>query len=354
MLTRIVAVGGAVALLLAVAVAVAIARAGSPVEAAVVLLNSTLGRPVSSDPTDIPFVVDTGDSGATVANRLAARSLIRSALAFRLVVRLEGLGSRLQAGSYELRPTMSTTQIAATFSEGQMVGGFLTIPEGWRIGQVADALDRSDVDTRADFVSYVEHPPASTTWPVPAGHSLEGFLFPDSYRFDRNTPVSTVVRQMIENFKRHVTPELHRDAQALGLSEYQWVTLASIVEREAVIPAERPVIASVYFNRLKGGMKLEADPTIQYVLADDATPAASAYWKRTLTFADLARSSPYNTYEVTGLPPGPICSPGLDSLIAAARPATTDYLYFVAKPDGSHAFAHSYAQQQQNVAKYQS
>jgi UPF0755 protein len=314
----------------------------------------TLGRPVSADARPTPFLIEGGDTAATVANRLATRSLIRSAFVFRLVVRLEGIGARLKVGSYELRPNMSTTQVAATFAEGRVVGGFLTIPEGWRIGQIADALAGTGVEPRADFVSFAEHPPTTVSWPVPTGHSLEGYLFPDSYRFDRDTPASGIARQMVDNFSRRVTPELRGEALARGLNEYQWVTLASIVEREAVVPAERPIIASVYYNRLKQGMKLEADPTVQYALVDDANPATSGIWKRTLTFADLATTSPYNTYQVTGLPPGPICNPGLDSLSAAARPASTDYLYFVAKPDGSHAFAHSYAEQQQNVAKYQS
>jgi UPF0755 protein len=330
-------------------------RAGSPTDAAILILDSTIGRPVSSDSATVPFVVVTGDSAATIASNLTARSLARSALAFRLIVRLEGLGSHLQAGTYELRQNMPTTEIASVIAKGRMVGGFLTIPEGWRIGEIADVLDRSGVDSRADFVSYVEHPTAiggGGTWPVPTGRSLEGYLFPDSYRFDRNTPANVVAREMVDDFNRRVSADLRREVEVRGLTAYQWVTFASIVEREAVVPAERPIIASVYYNRLKKGMKLQADPTIQYALADDGASASAGYWKRSLTFADLTLTSPYNTYQVTGLPPGPICNPGLDSLVAVARPSTTDYLYFVAKPDGSHAFAQTFQEQEQNVARY--
>jgi UPF0755 protein len=159
---------------------------------------------------------------------------------------------------------------------------------------------------------------------------------------------------MVDNFGRHLTPDLLAGFQANGLTLYQAVTLASIVEREAVRPVERPVIASVYLNRLRRGMKLQADPTVQYALVPTDRPESpvSEYWKRQLSFADLKIISPYNTYQVTGLPPGPICNPGLASLEAVAHPATSDFLYFVARPDGSHAFARTLEEHDQNVAKY--
>jgi UPF0755 protein len=161
---------------------------------------------------------------------------------------------------------------------------------------------------------------------------------------------------MVDNFFRHLSPDLRAGFQAEGLSLGQAVTLASIVEREAVVPGERPIIASVYLNRLQRGMRLDADPTVQYALVPDAVVASATptvYWILGLTSADLSIESPYNTYQVTGLPPGPICSPGLASLEAVAHPASTDYLYFVARPDHSHAFARTLQEQQQNVAKYQ-
>jgi UPF0755 protein len=159
---------------------------------------------------------------------------------------------------------------------------------------------------------------------------------------------------MVDDFGQRVSPALRASMEANGLTDYQGVTLASIVEREAVAPAERPIIASVYYNRLKRGMKLQADPTVQYALLKDDGSAANGFWKHSLTFADLAVPSPYNTYQVTGLPPGPICNPGLDSLEAVAHPATTDFLYFVAKSDGTHAFARTLQEQEDNVARYRS
>jgi UPF0755 protein len=159
---------------------------------------------------------------------------------------------------------------------------------------------------------------------------------------------------MVDDFGQRVSPAVWTSIEANGLTDYQGVTLASIVEREAVEPAEGAVIASVYYNRLKRGMKLQADPTVQYALLDDNLATANGYWKRSLTFADLGVASPYNTYQATGLPPGPICNPGLNSLEAVAHPATTDFLYFVAKSDGTHAFARTLQEQEDNVARYRS
>ncbi|HEX5418135.1 MAG TPA: endolytic transglycosylase MltG, partial [Chloroflexota bacterium] len=189
---------------------------------------------------------------------------------------------------------------------------------------------------------------------LPPSGSLEGYLFPDSYQFEPNTPADQVVQRMLDDFQRHLTPAMLSAYKAQGLSEDQAVIIASIVEREAETPSERPIIASVYLNRVHRGMKLQADPTVQYSLIPAlGTPVAGTYWKGGLTLADLKNPSPYNTYVVGGLPPGPICNPGLASLEAVAKPATTDYLYFVARPDGTHAFAKTLEEQEQNVAKYQ-
>ncbi len=359
MLFRLIVVVVALIAIVAVGGALFVAREGSPEEAAVGIVNVTLGRPASDDATSTRIVVKDGDTAATVGDRLAGAAVIRSALAFRLIVRLEGLEARLQAGTYELRPNMALTQVVASIAQGRMTGGFLTIPEGWRAAEVADALDRSGVTPRDDFLRYVQNPPDPTILDqvsAPSSRGLEGLLFPDSYRFEKGISADKVARQMVENFRSRLSVGLRSGFDANGLTVYQAVTLASIVEREAVAANERPIIASVYLNRLKRGMRLQADPTIQYALAGDGSnvPASVVYWKHALTFADLTVTSPYNTYRVTGLPPGPICNPGLASLLAVASPATTDYLYFVAKPDGTHAFAGTLQEQEQNVAKYQS
>jgi UPF0755 protein len=251
---------------------------------------------------------------------------------------------------------MPLAEVVSTIAQGRMTGGFLTVPEGRRVAEVADSLDQSGVSSRDQFVDLVLHPPADLTTivgGVPNGHSLEGYLYPDSYRFRRGESARDVARTMLQDFHDRVPSDLASAFAANGLSLYQGVTLASIVEREAVVPSDRPIVASVYVNRLKRGMRLQADPTVQYALfGDDRQSAPGSYWKRSLTFADLAIESPYNTYQMTGLPPGPICSPGLASLVAVAHPSVSDYLYFVAKPDGSHAFSATFEEQQQNVARY--
>jgi UPF0755 protein len=347
----------AIVLLIVGVAAAVVVRAGSLRSAALEALDLTVGRPVSDDPRPVHFVVRQGDTATTVAQNLETAGLVRSSLGFRLAARLSGVASHLEAGDYELRPNMPLNQVISILAQGRMAGGLLTIPEGWRALEIADALDRDHLTTRADFIRVVEHPGfplPSFLQSAPAGSSLEGFLFPDSYRFQPNSPADQIARTMVDNFGRHLTPDLLAGFQANGLTLYQAVTLASIVEREAVRPVERPVIASVYLNRLRRGMKLQADPTVQYALVPTDRPESpvSEYWKRQLSFADLKIISPYNTYQVTGLPPGPICNPGLASLEAVAHPATSDFLYFVARPDGSHAFARTLEEHDQNVAKY--
>jgi UPF0755 protein len=356
---RIVIALGIILVLGGLVVAAVIVRAGSPGLAAVSIIEATFGQPASEDPRPVHVVVHPGESAGEVGTQLASEGLIRNSTAFRLSARFGGVEARLEAGDYELRRNMPLAEVLATLAQGRMVGGFFTVPEGWRALETADALERSQVTSRASFLDLVEHPTGNIPDllnSLPKGQTLEGYLYPDSYRFDPSTPADVVLRQMLDTFASRVTPDLRAGFQANGLSLQQAVTLASIVEREAVVADERPIIASVYLNRLRRGMRLQADPTVQYalVVADGVTTGTDSYWKRRLTFADLAISSPYNTYQVVGLPPGPICSPGLASLRAVAFPATTDYLYFVARSDGTHAFARTLEEHQQNVTKYQS
>ena len=179
-------------------------------------------------------------------------------------------------------------------------------------------------------------------------------LFPETYEVAKGASARTLMEMMARQFDKAVTPKLRQQIQARGLTLHQGLTLASIVEREAAIPAEQPVIASVYLNRLRRDMPLQADPTVQFAVANaDLTQAAGfGYWKRELTRDDLRSTSPYNTYVQRGLPPGPICSPGLAALEAVANPAQTEYLFFVAKGDGGHVFAKTDTEHAANVERY--
>ena len=338
--------------------AVFVVSAGSPGGAAVRVIRTVAGGPVSPDPRPVHFAVKQGETAATIGDQLAGAGLVRSGLAFRLAVRFGGESAHLEAGDYELRPNMALADVIGTLAQGRMSGGLFTVPEGWRALEIADALPRSGVGDRTDFLQIVLHPQPSLSPLVPlipAGHPLEGYLYPDSYRFGPNTPADQIILQMLDNFQKHLAPDLLDGYRAQGLDLNQAVTLASIVEREAVVPSERPEIASVFYNRLHQRMPLQADPTVQYALVADSTAVdPGAYWKRGLTLADLQVPSPYNTYQVDGLPPGPICNPGLASLQAVAHPDSTEYLFFVARRDGTHAFAKTLAEHEQNVAKYQS
>jgi UPF0755 protein len=232
----------------------------------------------------------------------------------------------------------------------------ITIPEGWRAEQIADRVSARGVGTLEAFMALVREGKSDSIFlsSRPAGASLEGYLFPDSYRTDAKTTPESIEKRMVAQFEAKFTLDMKAEAAARGMSINQIVTLASIIEREAVVPSERPIMAGVFYNRLDDGMKLDTDPTVQYAVAnaDPVSRQKYGWWKTDLTLDDLAIDSPYNTYKYPGLPPGPICNPGLASLQAAVDPAPSDFLYFVAKPDGSHAFAKTLGEHNANVAQY--
>jgi UPF0755 protein len=188
----------------------------------------------------------------------------------------------------------------------------------------------------------------------PTSATLEGYLYPATYSFSRSVTANEVVLTMVKALSERFTPEMRAEAKSQGLTVHQVLCLASIVEREVVDPKERPLIASVYRNRIKQDMPLQADPTVQYAIASrPGNVVEFGYWKRSLSVQDLQFDSTYNTYTKRGLPPGPIASPGIDSIWAVIRPAKTDYLYFVARNDGTHAFSETFEEHELNVEKYQ-
>jgi UPF0755 protein len=303
------------------------------------------------------FTVQPGQSASEIGTELYARGLIRSPIVFRMLVETRGVGARIEAGEYTLSPTMSTNEIITVLSRGAVRRGVtVTIPEGWRAEQAAQKIETLGLATAPDVMAVVRAPQGLPVGDlVPPGQSLEGYLFPDTYEVDREADARRLVEMMVRQFNSMLTPELRRKAAGTGLSVHQAVTLASIVEREAAQPEERPIVASVYLNRLRAGMPLQADPTVQFAVASAnlAEALGFGFWKRDLTLGDLQFPSPYNTYTNRGLPPGPICSPGLDALEAVLSPAQTDYYYFVARGDGSHAFARSEPEHRENVDRYQ-
>jgi len=301
--------------------------------------------------------VPSGATAASIGTTLRQRGLVRSAIVFRLAAEQAGVGTSLAAGDYELSRSMSTNEIIQILSLGQVKRGLLaTIPEGWRSEQIADRLEATGFASRDDFLRAVAAPESVPGFEVVAPATpprLEGYLFPETYEVPQKVSGTRAAELMVRMFSQRVGDPLRLQNDS-KLTTAQVLTLASIVEREAKQPAERSTIASVYLNRLAASMPLQADPTVQYALASRDGPAASAYsyWKD-LQPSDLQIDSPYNTYVVSGLPPGPICNPGEASIRAVLQPAKTDFMYFVATTDGSgtHLFAKTLAEHNANVQK---
>jgi UPF0755 protein len=296
-------------------------------------------------------------SDAEIAHELAAQGLIRSTLLFQGQFRLAG--GALVPGTYTLRKGMSVPQIidritgAAPVEEEAAVASTapesfdITIPEGWRMEQIAAEYERLGGEGGAaaflDAVATIDRSQFDFLADLPPEESLEGYLFPDTYRFDGSDPKLNVAT-MLTNFGNKYTPEMRQRTQQMGLTIHDVLTLASLVEREAQLPEERPTIADVYLSRWEQGWNLDADPTVQYAIG---TP--QDWWPK-LSGDDLFFDSPYNTYQRAGLPPGPIANPGFASIQAVLFPDDTPYMYFVAKGDtGEHAFAVTAEEQQANV-----
>ncbi len=324
--------------------------------------RQTIETPAGTDSALRPFTIAPGETATSVGLRLQEEGFIANADLFRLYMRYHGLDQRLAAGNFELASTMPMTEIAERLQRPRFEEIVVTIPEGLRAEEVADLLNVRGVMDGEAFLALVRGGTSAARALgdyafIPEGlSSLEGYLFPDTYRLPLPaTPADLVVR-MLDNFEEKVTPDLIAPATQAGRGLAQVITLASIVEREARRADERPLIASVYWNRVSGacsaetgGAYLQADPTVQYA----AGQPGEWWWKPPSVEAYQEITSPYNTYLRPGLPPGPICSPGLSAIEAAANPASTGYCFFVATEDGSHVFAATLAEHQANLARYQ-
>jgi UPF0755 protein len=312
----------------------------------------------SVDPSDseqIPFVIEPGESVISVSLKLEELNLVADAEVFRRVVQYHGADADIQVGTYLLSRTMNMEQIMAKLQRGLLPSETVAILEGWRVEQVAAALEQRGITSSEAFIAAAsaglgasEDFPYLTARPAGASAGVEGFLFPDTYQFISNTAPEDVIQIMLRNFDWRFSADLRLEAEEAGMSVYEVVTLASIVEREAVAADERPIIASVFLNRLEQGMPLQADPTVQYAKGCDA--ATGNCWQDLLREDLNTIESPYSTYLNPGLPPGPICNPGLDSIRAVLEPADTRYLYFLATQDGRHVFAETYEEHLRNDA----
>lgn len=310
--------------------------------------------PTSTPGATILISIQEGESAQEMGEKLEDEGIIASGLLFRVLVALQGYEDKLVAGDYEFEKGMPTLEVLERIRRGQTAPLVVTIREGLRAEEIAELMEDKTVVPAEDFLEAIESwYEFSFLYTKPYWANLEGYLFPDTYFFSRNMTAEEVVLQILENFDQRLDSELRQQADVAGLSMHTVLTLASIVEREAQVPDERPVIAGVFLKRLRRGMPLEADPTVQYAVGNDpASVARYGYWKQELTQTDLEVDSPYNTYRNAGLPRGPICNPGLDSIRAVVTPEQTDYLYFVARADGSHVFAETLEEHLRNIEQY--
>jgi UPF0755 protein len=301
---------------------------------AYLMLNQdALATPASDEGTTLLFDITPGESAAGIADRLVEQGLILDAAVFRNYLRYYDLDRQLEAGTYQLAPNMTIPQIAQALTDAAASEITIRVTEGWRREQVADFIDQQPdfPFSGADFLAITGQGaaiPPSLAAVIPATGTLEGFLFPDTYRLTRDAAAAELAEKMLANFDTRFTVQMRTDAAATGYSVYQIVTLASIVEREAVV----------------------ADPTVQYALAYQE--AAGQWWKLDLTIDDyISVDSPYNTYLYPGLPPGPIASPGIDSIRAVIYPAETTNFFFRAACDGSgrHRFTETYEEHLANA-----
>ncbi len=298
--------------------------------------------------------VDEGASAIETGEALEDAGVIQSARLFRILASLMGVGDRLAPGDYEFEKGITALTAVRRINQGITASNIVTIREGLRSEEIADLLEESGVVPAAEFRSALSDQYDEAFLAQLEHGGLEGVLFPARYGFASDTTSHEAVEQILlafeQRYEDEIRPRLSSTPGGLSLSEV--VTLASIVEREARVPEERAIIASVFLNRLDSGIPLQADPTVQYAVGNDPTSVAEhGYWKNELSLADLAIDSPYNTYANVGLPPGPIANPGLDSIMAVLEPASTNYLFFVARPDGSHAFAETLEEHTLNVCQ---
>ncbi len=264
-----------------------------------------------------------------IGRLLEKEGIIKGHRAFNLLVMLHQDTRSLRAGEYRLSPAMSMNEVLDTLKEGRIHYRKVTIPEGYTLKEIAAALEREGLSAAGSFLAQATDPVLVARLGLDAP-SMEGYLFPETYYFTYGVTGREIIETMLSALKKKYPPDFQRRAQELGMSMHQVLTLASIIEEEAAVEPERPIISGVFHNRLKRGMPLQADPTVRYALGG---------YRGALTEKMMKTPSPYNTYLHPGLPPGPISSPGISSIKAALYPEKTPYIYFVAGKDGTHKFS---------------
>jgi len=287
----------------------------------------------SADQKPKIFIINKGDSVRAIASKLKKEGLIKDQIIFFLLIKRLGIDQNLQAGEFRLNPSMNAQTIAKTLTKG-MIDTWVTILEGWRDEEIAMKLAQELSLPESEFFKY----------------SQEGYMFPDTYLIPKDATAGAIVKIMTDNFNKKFNQDLKNDAKKTGLTDSQVVILASIVEKEASGDSDRNIIAGILLKRLERGWPLQVDATVQYILGYQ--PGEKSWWKKELTDEDKKIISPYNTYLNLGLPPGPICNPGLASIKAVIYPQESAYWFYLHDPQGGVHFAKTQAEHEANIAKY--
>jgi UPF0755 protein len=300
-------------------------------------------QPAGQLPLKVVITIPAGQPWKTTTEALFKNGIITSPFKFNLVARLKGYDKRLKAGEYALSASMAPIQIMEKLVKGEVELYKITIPEGFNIYQIADLVAEAGFAQNSNFIEAATNAELADRIGINA-KTFEGYLFPETYYFPKKVKVETIISTMVDRFWKVFNPTWQQRADQLGFSIHQIVTLASIIEKETGAPFERPVISSVFHNRLKKKMRLESDPTVIYGLEN---------FDGNLKRAHLEAPTPYNTYKIKGLPIGPIANPGAKSLEAALYPADTKFVYFVSKKNKTHQFSTNLKDHNKAVRKYQ-
>ncbi len=302
---------------------------------------SFLGRAVGPE-TPRVITISAGAPFGKVADDLAREGVVADPDLLRLLSRWRGDARKIQAGEYEFGAPATPGQILDRLVTGDVRRYRLVIPEGYSLREIASTLELAGLGEAGRFLRLTHDPEFVRSFGLEAP-SLEGYLFPETYTYSAGMPQEALIQAMVRQFQLRLSPEIVAAARDLGLDRHQLVTLASIIQKEAGNLQEMPIISAVFHNRLRRGMRLQADPTVIYGVEDYAGR---------ITRRHLNTPTPYNTYQIRGLPPGPIASPGLEALHAAANPAPVNYLYFVSRGDGTHVFSETLREHNEAVRRY--
>lgn len=315
---------------------------------AVAILSSMIFCNYANSPIDFKYreftvEIPRGSSFAATVDILEEAGLIRCRQSFYLLALLMDAPKHIKPGEYDLGSSMTPVAVLDKLVQGKVKGYFIFIPEGFTLSRIATRLENAGLADRETFISLASSSSFLSSLGIEE-ESAEGYLFPDTYKFDKSMGEEGIIRFMVKQFRKGITPEMLERADELHLTLDEVVTLASIIEKEGGPQEERSMISAVFHNRLKIGMRLQSDPTVIYGIED---------FDGNLRRSDLREKTAYNTYMMKGLPPGPICNPGMEAIDAALYPASVDFLYFVSKNNGSHQFSSNLKDHNQAVLKYQ-